>query len=129
MGYADFTDDRFSSYYLRNNDILMSHINSPIHVGKTALCDIKDMETIIHGMNLLCLMPLNNINPSYINFFFSSNCFHNQIHPFIRKAVNQASINIQNLSIIPFPLPPLAEQKRIVAKIEELFAQIELLKQ
>jgi type I restriction enzyme S subunit len=28
----------------------------------------------------------------------------------------------------PIPLPPLAEQKRIVAKIEELFAEIDKLK-
>lgn len=37
-------------------------------------------------------------------------------------------ISTDKLSSIPVPLPPLAEQKRIVAKIEELFAEIDKLK-
>ena len=52
MGYAAITEENYSDYYLQKDDILMSHINSPIHVGKCALCDIKAGEKIIHGMYL-----------------------------------------------------------------------------
>ena len=38
-------------------------------------------------------------------------------------------ISTDKLASIPIPLPPFAEQKRIVAKIEELFQKIEGLKQ
>lgn len=37
-------------------------------------------------------------------------------------------ISADKLGSIPIPLPPLAEQRRIVAKIEELFAEIDKLK-
>ena len=37
----------------------------------------------------------------------------------------EEKINLQNYI---FPLPPFAEQRRIVAKIEELFAEIDKLK-
>jgi len=36
--------------------------------------------------------------------------------------VAQPNINAQTLAAIPIPLPPLAEQSRIVAKVDELFA-------
>ena len=125
MGYAAITEENYSDYYLQKNDILMSHINSPIHVGKCALCDIKAGEKIIHGMNLLCLRPYPDIEAKFILIVFKSPYFKNEIRPFIKNAVNQASINIRNLSSVHLYLPPVSEQHRIVAKIEELFTQLD----
>ena len=125
MGYAAITEENYSDYYLQKDDILMSHINSPIHVGKCALCDIKAGEKIIHGMNLLCLRPYPDIEAKFILMVFRSPYFKNEIRPFIKNAVNQASINIRNLSSVHLYLPPVSEQNRIVAKIEELFTQLD----
>ena len=125
MGYAAITEDNYSDYYLQKDDILMSHINSPIHVGKCALCDIKAGEKIIHGMNLLCLRPYPDIEAKFILMVFRSPYFKDEIRPFIKNAVNQASINIRNLSSVLLHLPPVSEQHRIVAKIEEIFAQLD----
>lgn len=38
------------------------------------------------------------------------------------------NLNHKMLSSIPFPLPPLAEQKRIIAKLEEILPLCERLK-
>ena len=40
----------------------------------------------------------------------------------------QPKLNQKNLFRIPIPLPPIEEQKRIVAKVEELFALIDAMK-
>ena len=125
MGYAAITEENYSDYYLQKDDILMSHINSPIHVGKCALCDIKAGEKIIHGMNLLCLRPYPDIEAKFILMVFRSPYFKDEIRPFIKNAVNQASINIRNLSSVLLHLPPVSEQHRIVTKIEEIFAQLD----
>ena len=57
MGYADiYNGDKYSSYFLRDGDILMSHINSIQHLGKAAIYHpLDEKEKIIHGMNLLVL--------------------------------------------------------------------------
>ena len=37
----------------------------------------------------------------------------------------QPQVTINNANVLPLPLPPLNEQKRIVAKIEELFSELD----
>ncbi|WP_244660654.1 restriction endonuclease subunit S [Lactobacillus nasalidis] len=50
---------------------------------------------------------------------------------FIKSGVGGAQPNISRTKIVatPIPLPPLAEQKRIVAKLTELFEQLDTIKQ
>jgi len=123
MGYADIYDlSKYEQYLLTKGDILLSHINSPIHIGKSAVYSPKsDGEKIIHGMNLLCIR-LKEVDSHFINYFFNSKTFRYSLFPFIKHAVNQASINIGNLRNILIPLPPLAEQHHIVEKIENYFS-------
>ena len=130
MGYANITDENlYKNYYLSQNDILMSHINSPIHVGKSAIYNkLCDKERIIHGMNLLCFRPSKNLYAKYMYYFFSSSIFKDQIKPYIKNAVNQASVNISNLNSLVFLLPPLSEQEIIVQKIEEIFMSLDTIK-
>jgi len=127
MGYANIFDiSNHVSYILKENDILMSHINSPIHVGKTAIYKPREKnETIIHGMNLLCIRICEILNADFVNYIFNSQFFRDAISPYIKNAVNQASINIGNLNSIKLPLPPLPEQHRIVQKIEAIFQTLD----
>ena len=129
MGYADVYDlSKYEQYLLTKGDILLSHINSPIHIGKSAVyTPISDEEKIIHGMNLLCIR-LKEVDSCFINYFFNSKTFRYSLFPFIKHAVNQASINIGNLRNIYIPLPPLAEQHRIVQQIEMYFAAFDKIK-
>jgi type I restriction enzyme S subunit len=68
-----------------------------------------------------------NINPYYI-YYYVDKIFHSgEINKF-RKGIAIKSISGNSLSNIPISLPPLAEQHRIVSKIEELMKQVEGLK-
>lgn len=128
MGYADLTDeDLYKSYFLRPNDILFSHINSPIYVGKVALCDNVGERKIVHGMNLLCIRISEVVNSRYILYAIRSSVFKDKMRHYVQNAVNQASISINSVKIIPLPLPPINEQNRIVEEIEKWYDLIDVL--
>jgi len=127
LGYAGIIDDSFKNFYLQDGDILMSHINSVSHLGKVAIFENRS-ETIIHGMNLLCLKARTNIlYPKYAYYFFRSPIFINSLKPITKKSVNQASFNISNFENIDILIPEkYADQVRIatvLSKVEALIKQ------
>jgi type I restriction enzyme S subunit len=74
-------------------------------------------------------MPYDDKNDGlmeYLAYFFQS-AFYNSFCKTITNKSGQAFWNIsrEKLLKLAIPLPPLAEQQRIVAKIEELFEQID----
>jgi type I restriction enzyme S subunit len=121
FGYADITEEKLKDierYLLNEGDILMTHINSPKHLGKCAIYNNKPKK-LIHGMNLLCLRPNAEILfPKYAMYFFSSSPFRSIIPRISNQSVNQASFSAGNLKDIQIPLPPLATQKKIAAILD-----------
>lgn len=118
FGFAGLQKSEVSKWLLKKGDILFSHINSVEHVGKCAIFDL-DVD-VVHGMNLLCFRPkADRTSSDYTKWLFRSAHFRSQIMPFINKAVNQASLSIGNLSNIQIKMPPLDEQRRIAAILDQ----------
>ena len=66
--YIKENDPKFiEKYALRSGDILLSHINSDTHLGKTGLFK-GQVETLIHGINILLLRPVEDISPDFLNY-------------------------------------------------------------
>ena len=76
-------------------------------------------------MNLLRIRCRNQIMPEYMVLYFRSTTFYNLIEPYIKNAVNQASINITNLQNILVPVPPYKEQRKITLMVNKLFSTID----
>ncbi len=120
MGYAGIVDNTYSSYYLQDGDILVSHINSMKHIGKCALYQRVNDETIIHGMNLLCLRPYKDIvNPQYVTYLLRSSIMRKLILDITKPAVNQASFTVKDLCKLKVMLPPISEQEEFVTIVKQ----------
>ena len=129
MGYANIENvTPFASYVLNEGDILMSHINSMKFLGRSVAYSKMGDETIIHGMNLLRLVPTTNVLSPFMIYQFQTRYFKDQILQISHQSVNQASFNITNLKGLNIMVPSLAEQERIVERLDAAFAQIDELK-
>ncbi|HBR1540065.1 TPA: restriction endonuclease subunit S [Klebsiella pneumoniae] len=108
-------------------DILFSHINSPVHLGKTAIYDGKHQ--LFHGINLLrIVVDRRLILPSILNYHCKYIRALGDFSAEAQHAVNQSSLNQKKLGSFNIPLPPLAEQKIIADKLDDLLARVESIK-
>lgn len=114
----------FDKYRLQEGDILFSHINSDNHIGKTAIYK-KLPRVLIHGINLLLLRFSGQVSSSFFNYQLKYMKNLGAFSAVAQRAVNQSSINQTKLKSFELLLPPFCEQKRIVAKIEELFSELD----
>ncbi len=106
------------NYFMQEGDILLSHINSFEHLGKSSIFSNIN-EKVVHGINLIKLRPDKEImNPYYISKIFKSEIFIENVKKFAQKAVNQASVKISDLKNIKIPCPPISVQNEIVEEIE-----------
>ncbi|MGY4707512.1 restriction endonuclease subunit S [Candidatus Bipolaricaulota sp. J31] len=116
------------NYRLDIGDILFSHINSDPHLGKTAVYTGYP-SVLLHGMNLLRIKPdPQQVLPSFLNCIFK---WYRSNGVFIRiaqRAIGQSSISQTKLKNLEIPLPPLSEQRRIVAYLDKVQAQVTELK-
>jgi len=116
--------DFIEKYQILKNDILLSHINSDSHLGKTAIYK-NENKVFIHGINLLKLRPSPEINADFLLHQFRFKKIKGDFIAVAQRAVNQSSINQRKLKVFDFTIAPLPEQRAIVAKIEELFSDLD----
>jgi type I restriction enzyme S subunit len=126
VGYLDgLSQEIIEKYKLLCGDILFSHINSDQHLGKTAIFCL-DNTTLLHGMNLLLIRPNRElVVPEFLNYLCGHYRSSGVFISIAQHAVNQSSINQTKLNDLTIPLPPLPEQHRIVAKIEDVFTTLD----
>ncbi len=115
--------DKLSQYVILEGDILMAMTGGT--VGKSLYVKYLPEETMLLNQRVALIRP-NIVFTDYIDYVIKSQ----HIQGIITEAKNSTNDNISMGDIynFPIPLPPLSEQKRIVAKIEELMHEIDKLK-
>ena len=121
LGYANISKiEKYKEWLLKKGDILISHINSEKHLGKSAIY-LDNNYDIIHGMNLLCIRVIDKkVFPEYLQLFFKTNQYKKQIKKITKKSVNQASFSVNDFKEILITVPDLNIQEKIIKKIKVL---------
>jgi len=112
-----------SNKYVLQNDIIMSTANSRELVGKVSFVS-EVLEEMTFGGFVLTIRAkhmLSRFLYFYLRFQFISGKFLSES----TQTTNIANIKVGTLNEYTFPLPPLAEQQRIVDRIESLFDKLD----
>ena len=87
-----------------------------------------NMEKIILGKSACFFNLLNDIDINYMKYIIKSNHFYTYTKQYSTGSTIQ-NVSLKSIKNFPIPLPPLAEQERIVKKIDELMALCDKLEQ
>lgn len=108
---VEFSDERFK--IARTNSVLICAEGGS--AGKKI--GLADRE-ICFGNKLLANETWSVVAPKFVLFVYMSEFFYQQFSSKMKGVIG--GISIANFLELAFPLPPLAEQHRIVAKVDEL---------
>ena len=116
----DFSDEEFELFRLRPDDLLVCEGGE---VGRAAIWRDPARE-IAFQKALHRIRPRAEVKPEFLLYllmwFSESNAFERFVTGSTIKHLPQ-----EDLRRLPLPLPPLAEQRRIVAAIEEQFSRLD----
>ena len=101
-------------------DIMISAVGS---IGYTYIVRKEDV-FYYKDASVLCLKNTNHWNPTFFTIWLASPFLQEQMYK-NSKGTTVDTITLEKLKGYALPFPPIKEQQRIVAKIEELFAQLD----
>ena len=120
---SDFKD--MSKYWLRPGDVLFNNTNSAELVGKSALFLGFTEEMVFSNHFSRITSNPENLLPGFLAKWLIATWAEGTFAGMCNRWIGQASIPRQKLLEMSIPLPPLPEQRRIVAHLDQQMALAE----
>ncbi len=113
--------DEVARYALEENDVLMTEGGDWDKLGRAAIWH-GEIKNCIHQNHIFRIrsVDFSQLSPDWMVLFANSPLGRSYFENASKQTTNLASINMGQLRSCPLPLPPFAEQHRIVAKVDEL---------
>jgi|SRR5690554_589485 len=122
---CEIEGSKVRGYLLEENDILVARTGGTI--GKSYLVQNIDVNAVFASY-LIRVKRISAMYSSYIKLYFGSKTYWSQLYE-SASGTGQPNVNATSLKQVAVSVPPLEEQKRIVAKVEELISLCDQLKQ
>ena len=105
------------------NDIIIAKM---MPAGRAIICPSVDKKYVLSS-DAVRFDFSNYLYRKYLYYAINSNIFKDQVYGEV-QGITRVRTSLSKLRTYMIPLPPLAEQQRIVDKIEQLFKEIDKLK-
>ncbi len=120
----NFTPEEFQTYRLQYGDILLNEGQSLELVGRPAIYH-DELPGACFQNTLVRFRPAEGVLSPYAFMVFRHFLHSKRFQKIARWTVNIAHLGAERFAELAFPVAPTAEQRRIVAKMEELFSDLD----
>ncbi|GAB5514329.1 restriction endonuclease subunit S [Rhodopirellula baltica] len=127
MDTPKYVEEKFNEMeprsILQRGDILVNLVGASI--GRSAMWDRDDVANINQAVGIVRLVPdCRTVSRRYLlDYLNSPTCLEIMLGNRVTTA--QPNISLSNVKHFPVPIPPEAEQKRIVSKVSVLLSQLD----
>lgn len=122
----DIHEKKLARSIVYPNDVLMNIVGPPL--GKIALVGDEYPEWNINQAITLFRVDKDIIDHKYLFYFLNEGSALNSILGDLKGTVGQINISLTQCRLLDVPLCSLPEQNRIVAKLDEVLAQVDTIK-
>ena len=120
----NITPEEEVSYGLQPGQLIVNRVNSLSHLGKCLVVPESLLPAVFES-NMMKITVNRSVDSLFVAYYLRSQDGRARLTGNAKWAVNQASINQKDVCMTPIPLPPLAEQHRIVAEVERRLSVIQ----
>ena len=116
-------------YKLKTGDVLVNSTGTGT-VGRTRLFHegyLKNYPFVVPDSHVSVIRTTSEVKSEFVFAYISSQLIQQYLEDNLAGSTNQKELYIGVLSDLSFPLPPLAEQHRIVAEIERWFSLVDII--
>ncbi|HRQ41398.1 MAG TPA: restriction endonuclease subunit S [Chloroflexota bacterium] len=121
--YFEVSDEELERWRLLAGDVLVVEGNgSQDHIGRTAIFK-GEIEDCVHQNHVIRVRPNQaRLTSEYLNLCFTSPYGRDQMIKRGRTTSGLYTLSVGRIKTVKFPLPGIELQKRIVARVDELFS-------
>lgn len=118
LNLVDADTTTCDTYGLCTGDLVINRVNSMTHLGKSVLIT-EQLAGVLFESNMMRLALASAVSGQFVANYLGSEIGRARLIRDAKWAVNQASINQQDVRRIPVPLPPEQEQYAIAVTLAE----------
>lgn len=123
LNRASASADECMTYSLHVDDVVINRVNSMTHLGKSLLIG-KELEDALFESNMMRFRLFEHVRVAFVVLYLGSDIGRARLTADAKWAVNQASINQQDVRATSIPFPPLEEQTEIVEQLTAALAAV-----
>lgn len=117
--YMNFEPSEYMRYQLRSGDILLNEGQSLSLVGRPAMFR-GEVEEVCFQNTLIRFRAYDDVDAEFALIVFRHYFYTGRFSEVARWSTNIAHLGLRRFSALPFPLPPMEEQRQICATTREL---------
>lgn len=130
-GYLDLSEvktvevepEQIARYKLHKGDLLMNEGGDSDKLGRGCVWH-GEIEPCLHQNHVFAVRLFNGYNPEWLNLITATEGARTHFLTRAKQSTNLASISSSNIKEMPVLLPPVAEQREIMAVVAEETARV-----